>query len=127
MEAKTRALERQIATVKRELGKLGALQPGSLSEQYNVCGKASCGCKESPPRKHGPYYQLSFTRKGKSSTRFVRRENLATVRRQLRNYARLRALVERWIDLSTELCQLQLAENQPTSRGNKTRKEAAGK
>jgi hypothetical protein len=124
MEAKIRALERQIEKVKRELMTLGALQPGSLSGQYNVCGKAKCGCKETPPRKHGPYYQLSFTRKGKSTTRFVRRENLTAVKKQLRNYARLRKLVDRWIDLSTELCLLQLAKAKSSAEagGGRSRK-----
>ena len=41
---------------------------GSLSRQYNVCSSPGCRCKASPPRKHGPYYQLSYTRNGKSTT-----------------------------------------------------------
>jgi hypothetical protein len=112
MEKRIRALESQIDKVKEELSSLGDLRPGSLSEQYNVCGKASCGCKEDPPRKHGPYYQLSFTRKGRSGTKFVKKHQVATVRKQLKNYAKLRTLVDRWIELSTELCQLRLEREQ---------------
>jgi hypothetical protein len=108
MEKRIRALEAQIEKIKQDLLSIGDLRPGSISEQYNVCGKAKCGCKEDPPRKHGPYYQLSFTRKGKSGTKFVKRHQISTVRRQLKNYARLRTLVDRWIELSTELCQLNL-------------------
>jgi len=104
-------LERQIAKVKGELAELGDLRPGSLSEQYNVCGTPGCQCKANPPKKHGPYYQVSYTRKGKSSTRFVRPKDLATVKRQLKNYQRLRASVDRWIDLATELATLRI-ENQ---------------
>ena len=104
-------LERQIAKVKGELAELGDLRPGSLSAQYNVCGTPGCQCKADPPKKHGPYYQVSYTRKGKSSTRFVRPQDLATVKRQLRNYQRLRACIDRWIDLATELATLTI-ENQ---------------
>jgi uncharacterized protein DUF6788 len=104
-------LERQIAKVKGELAELGDLRPGSLSEQYNVCGTPGCQCKADPPKKHGPYYQLSYSRKGKSSTRFVRPQHLATVKRQLKNYQRLRSAVDRWIDLATELATLRI-ENQ---------------
>jgi hypothetical protein len=109
MDRKTETLQRQIEKIKRELMRLGDLRPGSLSEQYNVCGTPGCRCKESPPQKHGPYYQISFTRKGRGSTRFVRREDVATVKRQLRNYSRMRELVDRWIETATELSDLQVA------------------
>jgi len=85
-----RILERKIEKLKEELATLGDLRPGSLSEQYNVCGKKGCRCKETPPRRHGPYYQLSFKRKGKSSTRFVKVENVATVQDQIKNYKLLK-------------------------------------
>lgn len=99
-----RALKTEIAAIKRELVSLGDLRPGSLSKQYNVCGNPSCRCKEDPPRKHGPYYQLSFTRKGRSRTQFVKKAHVAIVRKQMKNYSRLRNLVDRWIELSTQLC-----------------------
>ena len=73
--------------VKHDLAALGDLRPGSLSAQYNVCGSPGCRCKATPPIKHGPYYQVSYTRKGKSSTKFVKKEDLPEVRKQLKNYA----------------------------------------
>ena len=103
-------LERQIERVKRDLALVGELRPGSLSTQYNVCGSPGCRCKADPPKKHGPYYQISYTRKGKSSTRFVRKEDLPSVRRQLKNYQRMKMLVERWVDLATELATLRLTK-----------------
>ena len=112
-----RSLERQIARVKRELIDLGDLRVGSLSQQYNVCRSPGCRCKASPPRKHGPYYQLSYTRKGKSTTRAVRPDSLPEARRQLRNYARLRKLVDRWIDLATELSALRIGHHRQTGDG----------
>ena len=108
MEKRIRALERQIEKIKHKLLRLGDLRPGSLSEQYNVCGNPNCRCKGDPPRKHGPYYQLSLTRKGRSRTKFVKRPQVSDVKRQLKNYARLRTLVDQWIELSSELCQLRL-------------------
>ena len=106
MSRRKRSLEARIQKIKRQLEELGELRPGSLSEQYNVCGKRGCQCKAKPPKKHGPYYQLSFTRHGKSRTQFVRREDLPRVRRELRNYERLRKLVDQWIDLSLQLVSL---------------------
>ena len=110
MKTRMQSLERQIDKVKRDLMQLDGLRMGSLSEQYNVCGTPGCRCKASPPEKHGPYHQLSYTRKGKSTTRFIRKPNLTTIKRQLRNYARLKSLVDQWIDLAIELSDLQLEE-----------------
>ena len=108
MNSRVRVLQRQIDKIKRDLVQLESLRFGSLSKQYNVCNTPGCRCKTSPSRKHGPYHQISYTRKGKSSTRAVKREDLAEVKKQIRNYARLRDLVERWVDLATELSELQL-------------------
>ena len=108
-DGKIRALEAEIAKIKGELAAIRDLHPGTLSEQYNVCGNPRCRCKADPPQKHGPYYQISFTRKGRSRSKFVKKHHLAAVRKQLKNYARLRSLVDRWVDLSIELCELRLA------------------
>jgi hypothetical protein len=105
-------IERQIERVKRDMVALGDLRPGSLSTQYNVCGSPGCKCKATPPHKHGPYYQVSFTRKGKSGTKFVRKENLPAIRTQLRNYERMKLLVDRWIELATELSNMRLKREQ---------------
>src|SRR5580692_5185295 len=114
MDAKREVqIERQIEKVKRQLAALGDLRPGSLSTQYNVCGTPGCRCKATPPEKHGPYYQVSFTRKGKSSSKFVRKQDLADVRRELKNYELMKTLVDRWIDLATELSNLRLANKRP--------------
>ena len=104
-------IERQIEKIKRDLVALGDLRPGSLSTQYNVCGTPGCRCKASPPEKHGPYYQISFDRNGKSSCKFVKKKDLPTVRKQLKNYTRMKLLMDRWIDLSMELSNLRLTED----------------
>jgi len=114
MDARREAnLQKQIEKLKRDLAALGDLRPGSLSTQYNVCGSPGCKCKAEPPIKHGPYYQVSYTRKGKSSTKFVKKEVLPEVRKQLKNYERMKLLIEKWIDLAMELSILRLAKKPP--------------
>ena len=111
--SREKLLLRQIERVKGQIAALGDLRPGSLSTQYNVCGTPGCRCKATPPEKHGPYYQVSFTRKGKSSSKFVRKEDLAAVRRELKNYVVMKTMVDRWIDLASELSNLRLANKRP--------------
>jgi hypothetical protein len=82
-------------------------------EQYNVCGKPSCRCKDpKDPQKHGPYHQLSFTWRGKSRTRFVRAERLADMQRKIANYKRFRELSDEWVDLAVEREQLEREQAQ---------------
>ena len=94
-----REIDQRIAAIKRELGALGPLRPGALSRQYNVCGNPTCRCKATPPQRHGPYYQLSYTYQRKSSSQFVRTPDVADVERQLKTYQRLRVLVDEWVGL----------------------------
>ena len=102
-EMKNTQIERQIEHLKRQLAELGPMHPGSLSEQYNVCGKPGCRCKDPKnPQKHGPYYQLSFTWRGKSRTRFMRAERLAGMQQKIANYKRFRELTDAWVDLVVE-------------------------
>lgn len=77
-----------------------------MSKQYNVRGQPQCRCKADPPQQHGPYHQVSFTWRGKNTSRFVRKDDLARVRRDLRNYERLRELMDEWVGLSMELTTL---------------------
>ncbi len=119
MEPRIRAIEAQIGRIKQQLVELGELRPGTLSRQYTVCGSAGCRCKASPPKKHGPYYHLSYTRHGKGGTRSIKKEDLAAVRTAVANYARLKRLVDRWIDLATEVSDLKLRPSTPSRSGPK--------
>ena len=122
MSHRLQLLESKIQKIKREIAALGPLRPGTLSQQFNVCGKPDCRCKATPPQKHGPYYQLSFTWQGKSSSQFVRGEDLPTVEEQLCNYRKLRQLVDTWIGLGLELSQLQTQRKRSLSTGRNRRK-----
>ena len=126
MNRRQQSLEARIDQLKQAVVGWGDLRPGKLSQQYNVCGKAECRCKADPPQKHGPYYQLSFTRNGKSSSQFVRKEDLAVVRRQLRNYQRLRELIDRWIAWGMELSRLKLQQQSEPSRAGSKKRPKSG-
>jgi hypothetical protein len=98
-----------IQTVKAQLLAVGEMRPGSLTRQYNVCGKPNCRCKDPEhPRRHGPYYKLSYAHKGKLTTQFIRKEALKQVRAELSNYKKFRRLTARWIDLALKLAKLKL-------------------
>ncbi|HSD74549.1 MAG TPA: DUF6788 family protein [Steroidobacteraceae bacterium] len=122
-----RDIEQRIIAIKREISLLGPLRPGSLSRQYNVCGNPTCRCKADPTQRHGPYYQLSYRHQGKSSSEFVREPDVAQMEKQLRNYERLRELVDEWVGLNIERGRLLRAAARKGSKSSpklaKTRKK----
>ena len=106
-------LQKQIKAIQRELASLGPMRPGSLSEQYNVCGTPGCRCKDpKKPRKHGPYYHLNYSWQGKARTEFVKAHAVQAVREQLANYKRFRELTTQWVDASIQLARLERAKAQ---------------
>lgn len=100
-------LQHRIEQIKAEIATLGRLRPGTLTRQYNVCGTPGCRCKDDPAQRHGPYYQLSYTWHGKSRSEFVREPEVARVEEQVRTYARLRTLIDQWVDAAIELARLE--------------------
>jgi hypothetical protein len=104
----TSRLLQRIRRIQEELAALGPIHPGSLSRQYNVCGNPACRCKDPKrPKKHGPYYQLSYTWRGKSTTRFVRPAQVEAMRGKLAAYKRFRELTSAWVDAAMALEQLE--------------------
>ena len=83
----------EITRIREQLLQLGPLLPGSLSKQWNVCGSPGCKCKDPKhPRRHGPYYQLSYTLQGKSSTLFLKPTEVAEARRSIARYQQFKLL-----------------------------------
>lgn len=112
MSTKIEQWQERIVCIKEKLEALGEMRPGTLSMQYNVCGKAGCRCKDPvSPKKHGPYYQLSYTHKGKSTTEFVKKPMVSSTRTQLRNYATFKKLTEEWVDLSVKISRARIKES----------------
>lgn len=92
---KVKQLEDRIERIKRELWQLGPMRPGSISRQYR-----------NPQERKTPYHQISYTHRMKSRTEYLRRENLAAVRREVVNFKRFRKLVDQWTDAALELSQI---------------------
>ena len=99
--------QQRIAAIKAALVDLGDLHPGSLSKQYNVCGKPGCRCKDPRhPRRHGPYYQLNYVFRGRKTSLFIPSGQVAKLRAQLANYKSLRRSTGQWIAQALRLAQM---------------------
>ena len=110
-QLKQERIKQEIESIKEKLKMLTIVRPGSLSKQYNVCGKPSCACKnKEAPKKHGPYYVLSFRHRGKNRTEFIRKQFIGNVKGWTGDYKKLLKLIDQWIDLSIELSKLEMKE-----------------
>ena len=109
VQDKRKTIEKQIQEIKNQLLDVGPMRPGSLSRQFNVCGNPKCRCKDSvEPKKHGPYYQLSYVHRGKHTTQFIKEEYVELVQNQVQNYRLFKKLTQKWISLSLEHTKLSL-------------------
>jgi hypothetical protein len=96
-----KTIEKRIGRIKKELQKIGPMRPGSLSKQYSACAKEGCKCVDPEnPQKHGPYYQLSYVHKGKSTSRFIRPAFVRDIEKQLANYKKFKSLTSEWLELA---------------------------
>jgi len=105
---KLKQLENQIQKIKDELRKIGEMRPGSLTLQY-----------KKPKEKKGPYYQLSYTHKMKSKTKYVRPDYVEELQEQINVYKRFKKLIEKWIDLAIEHSQLKMKQSKKSKGDNK--------
>ena len=104
-----RFIEKKLKMTQKQIINVGAFRPGSLSKQYNVCGKADCICKDKKnPQKHGPYYKISYYLKKKHKTSFVPERMVKQIESELKNHVIAKELFEEWTALNTEFSNLRL-------------------
>lgn len=100
-------LLRKIQEVKEKIVEIDGIYPGSVSKQYNICGTPGCKCKDkNDPVKHGPYSNLNYSFRGKSKTKFIRKELVDDFDRYTANYKKLRSYVEELVELNMQLIDL---------------------
>ena len=90
-------IEQRIDRIKKALLEIGPMRPGSLTRQY-----------KDPQHRVGAYWQISYTRRMKSRTEYVRPQWVEEIRRQTLTHKRFKRLVDQWIDLSIEHSRLTL-------------------
>lgn len=91
----------ELKEVVKRIMAAGPILPGTVREQYNICGKPGCKCKNKlNPVRHGPYYQLSYNIGTRSSSMFIRKEDLPEVKKRIENYKAFKKAVKDYIELN---------------------------
>lgn len=113
-------LEKRVEKIKLELQKVGEMRPGSLNKQMTVCGRSGCVCMDpKKPKKHGPYFQLSYVHQGKSTSQFIQKELVSMVTQQLENYKTFKSLTMEWVDLALAIAKEKLAADKEQLKAKK--------
>ena len=103
-------MEKRVEKIRIELQQVGEMRPGSLNKQLTDCGRAGCRCQDpEKPKRHGPYYQLSYVHQGKSTTQFIQKQLVPIVAQQLKNYKTFKSLTSEWIELALAIAKEKLA------------------
>ena len=90
-------LEQAIHRIKGEIGKIGAMRPGSLSKQTRKTKTT-----------YGAYWHLSYTHLGKGHTQYIRDAFVRQVKAEISNFKRFKKLIDRLITLSIKRSQLRM-------------------
>ena len=100
------ALEKSRAAILEEMGSLGEMRRGSLSERTRPCGKLNCHCKKPGSPGHGPTYSLTYKVSGKSMMETIPAHRVPEIRKQLENRKRFAELSQRFLEINEEICRL---------------------
>lgn len=83
-----------MESLMKELYGIGAFLPGTLEEYYSVCGKKGCACADrKKPKKHGPYYRLSYDIRGRNSCLFVKKADVEKIREMTEAHKRAKDII----------------------------------
>jgi hypothetical protein len=85
--------EAKYRSLKAELDEIGFISPGSLVVRETSCGKPGCRCQGDPPQRHGPYFQWSRTREGRTESRRLDEQEAELYREWIDNRRRLERII----------------------------------
>ena len=99
MSKKTEKAQIRIKEIKKQLGAVGPMMPGSLSLQQRKDGNANL---------YGSYWKLGYTHKMKSRSHYVPEELVKVIEVQNKQYKVFKRLMEEWVDLALSIAQIEL-------------------
>lgn len=100
-------LESKREAIAREIGRVGDMRQGSITENFRACGKPNCACSSEDHPGHGPYYAFTTKVAGKTKTVNLRPgPRLVKFEREVTAYRHFRALTEQLLEVNDAICEL---------------------
>lgn len=116
-------LEQRQRRLARQILDLGFVQQGTVTHRPTRCQTPGCRCHADPPQLHGPYWQLTRYRAGKTMTRRLSEGQAALYQEWIANRRRLQAIfaeMEKVGEEAAEILLQDVADNRKASRPKKS-------
>src|SRR6266540_3743439 len=122
------ALEAELARLKAQIASVGFITPGSVVRRYMPCGKPGCRCQGDPPKLHGPYWQWSRAKQGKTLSRRLSPEQANLYKEWIANRRALGRIIAEMEEVSAEAGDIILQDSGPQTRlrGSRRRRPQQG-
>ena len=95
--------ENRDQALESALAEIGYLRRGTVLRVSMPCGKPVCRCKDTPPRLHGPYYQLTRKVRGKTVTQRLTSQEAEALSEWIANARRVDKILTQWQRTSLRL------------------------
>jgi len=63
--------QQKFELLKKRILDVGFVAEGSLVKRFLTCGNPLCHCHNNPDERHGPYFQMTWKRNGKTISKFI--------------------------------------------------------
>ena len=84
--------KRRLLQSFQNLGEMAV--PGTLVEVMMRCGKAACGCRKDPSRRHGPHLYLKYrNEEGRQTALYIPRSHEREVRKAVEAWSKMREAI----------------------------------
>lgn len=105
-EGKIEKLNKEKQEVIKELPPLDKLMRGTFIESYLECMRVGCKCHKAKKYRHGPYYRVSYGKKGRMHHVYVPVKMKAEVKQWTENYRKLQEAIEKITDINSRIIRL---------------------
>ena len=103
--------ERRYRELAEQLADIGYIAAGSITHRYTRCASPNCRCHADPSQPHGPYWQWSTKKGGKTVTRRLSPAEAEQYAQWIDNDRELRATIHKMRQVANQATELILNEN----------------
>jgi hypothetical protein len=104
------ALEASRASLLRQLAQLQDMRPGSVGAVFRRCGKPNCHCARPKDPGHGPHFQFTYKKGGKTVTESLpNREAVRRAEQEVEEFRNFEHLSQALIEVNQKICRLRPA------------------
>jgi hypothetical protein len=101
------SLESARASLLQRFVQLQDMRPGSIAAVFRRCGKPSCHCAQPKDPGHGPHFQLTYKRDGKTITETLpHRAAVQKAEQEIAEFRNFEDLSQRLVEVNQNICRL---------------------